>query len=111
MYVPSGRGDKESPGLLNPKDRELNILKSLGVKGRETVPNPLGISIVIVGEDIGGLAGYVEISAIPNVNLLNVSITSISKLKSAIIYDFKIKKGREVLSFLPFIRYLILIYY
>jgi hypothetical protein len=89
VYVPSGRGVKSSPGALSPKVRELNTLKSLGMKGRDTLPNPLGISIVMVGEETGGLAGYVEISAIPNVSLLYVSITNMSNTKSAIMFDFK----------------------
>ena len=36
----------------------------------------------------GGLAGYVDASAIPNVNLLYVGITNMSNFKSAIVIKF-----------------------
>jgi hypothetical protein len=57
----------------------------LTANGSTIFANP-GIVISIVGADTtGGSSGYVEASTIPNVFVLYVGITNISKLRFGII--------------------------
>jgi hypothetical protein len=96
VYIPSGRGIKGCPKILSPNDADVNILKSLGVKGRITIPND-GTFISIVGAvTIGGLVGYVDASATPNVNVLYVGTTIISRFKAGIISLNKYARGSEI---------------
>lgn len=96
VYIPSGRGNKGSPTRVSPNDADVNILKSLGVKGRITIPND-GTVISIVGAvTIGGFVGYVDASATPNVNVLYVGTTIISRFKAGIISLNKYARGSEI---------------
>jgi len=85
FQIPSGNGNKGSPKGVIPKLDEVRMLKSLTVKGKLVSPIA-GIVTVNVGEDTtGGSVGYVEASAIPNVNTLYVGITNMSSFKAAIL--------------------------
>lgn len=95
FQIPSGNGNKGSPIGVIPKLDEVRMLKSLTVKGKLVSPIP-GIVTVNVGEDTtGGLVGYVEASAIPNVSTLYVGITNMSSFKSAILHLKKMPEDFE----------------
>jgi hypothetical protein len=88
-YTPSGSGAKGCPTGVNPRFVELNILKSLGVKGKAITGYP-GTVMLIVGAVIA--ISYTELSAIPKVWVLYVLITNISKVVAMV---FKIKMPED----------------
>jgi len=101
VYTPSGRGVKGSPNSVNPKEVELKILKSLGTKGSVTFPKP-GTLISIVGAEGEGTS-YVDASTTPNVKVLYVGTTNISRFNAGILIKIKIPEDLRMNPLYPLV--------